>query len=73
MEFFTLITQVFQGDPTILTPVWAKRAKSVDISTEKMKKKKVFVQILLCNTCSCQPIDTIFETQLNGTRDVKNQ
>ncbi len=32
-----------------------------------MQKKKVFVQILLQRTRSCQPIDTIFETQLDGT------
>ncbi len=43
-----------------------KRVKSVDISL--LKKKKKVVQILLQRTRSCQPIDTVFETQLDGTQ-----
>ncbi len=51
---------------------WAKCAKSVDISLrKKWRKKKFFVQILLCHTRSCQPIDTIFETQVDGTQMIR--
>ncbi len=37
----------------------------------KNEGKRFFVQILLQHTCSCQPIDTIFETQLDGTQTLR--
>ncbi len=45
---------------------------SVDISLwKKMKEKKIFVQILLQQTRSYKPLDTIFETQLDGTQTLR--
>ncbi len=67
MEFFTLITQVSSRSDYSHT-----RAKSVDISLrKKMKKKRFFVQILLQCIHSCQPINTIFETQQDGTQTLR--
>ncbi len=69
MEFFTLLTQVSSRfDHSDARTGQSAQSQLTLTYRKNEEKKKVFVQILLQRMRSCQPIDTIFETQLDGTQ-----